>query len=302
MLSPKIIYEWQEKTGLKNPYHSEHDLLLENCIVNLYANDFLKDKVAFKGGTALHKLYLKSNLRFSEDIDLSQIYLGRRIGSTLGEIRKAINFFHDRPKSDLGELGSKLFYQYDSFQKKGNNQEDVKTLKIEINTREHFSVLGFVIIRHEINNPYIQKTVDITTYRLNELVGQKLGALYQRSKGRDLFDVYYAKDHQDFDIEEIARCFSLYIPFKSIRRPYLNKHPVHPTFKQFMNNLQKKEYSENFNKNINALERRDLIYEKGQSFHWMMTEFLPDLYDALSKLKEKNIDNKIETDNRIGWT
>ena len=42
---------------------------------------------------------------------------------------------------------------------------------------------------------------EIRTYNINELLGTKFRALYQRSKGRDLFDLDYSRQNIDFDYE-----------------------------------------------------------------------------------------------------
>ncbi len=65
-------------------------------------------------------------------------------------------------------------------------------LKIEINTREHFSVLGFDHQHLEVHNPWWAGQTDVTTFAMDELLGTKLRALYQRKKGRDLFDLWLA--------------------------------------------------------------------------------------------------------------
>mgnify|MGYP000488372721 CR=1 FL=1 len=65
-------------------------------------------------------------------------------------------------------------------------------LKIEINCFEHFNELGLVKIPFEMENSWFSGKCGVTTYRLNELLGTKLRALYQRKKGRDLFDLYVA--------------------------------------------------------------------------------------------------------------
>ena len=104
-------------------------------------------------------------------------------------------------------------------------------LKIEINCFEHFNELGLVKIPFSIENSWFQGKCDITTYQLNELLGTKLRALYQRKKGRDLFDLYIALAHSNANPDEIIRCYNRYMIF-SVSQP--------PTYKQFVNNLEEK--------------------------------------------------------------
>ena len=62
-------------------------------------------------------------------------------------------------------------------------------LKVEINCYEHFNELGLVQVPFSFNNRWVSGSCNITTYKLEELLGTKMRALYQRKKGRDLFDL-----------------------------------------------------------------------------------------------------------------
>ena len=69
-------------------------------------------------------------------------------------------------------------------------------LKIEINCFEHFNELGLVKIPFVVENS-----------RLTGRCGTKLRALYQRKKGRDLFDLYVALTKTEVDVDELMRCY-----------------------------------------------------------------------------------------------
>jgi predicted nucleotidyltransferase component of viral defense system len=58
------------------------------------------------------------------------------------------------------------------------------------------------IILHK-NKTIIQFSVlDVATYKIEELLGTKLSALYQKRRGRDLFDFYRANQKiKNLDIE-----------------------------------------------------------------------------------------------------
>lgn len=85
-------------------------------------------------------------------------------------------------------MSNKLLYKESS--------EDPATpfirLKIEINCREHFHVMPWKLHPFVVENTWFSQACNITTYQLDELLGTKLRALYQRSKGRDLFDLHQA--------------------------------------------------------------------------------------------------------------
>lgn len=65
---------WNEFVPWTDLAMVEQDLIISRALVNIYSDDFLKDQLAFRGGTALHKLYLTPQIRYSEDIDLVQIF------------------------------------------------------------------------------------------------------------------------------------------------------------------------------------------------------------------------------------
>ena len=84
-------------------------------------------------------------------------------------------------------------------------------LKVEINTREHFAVLGCQPTIFTVQSPWFSGAAEITTYRLEELLATKLRALYQRKKGRDLFDLWHALSLLPVDDTEVVECFGRYL-------------------------------------------------------------------------------------------
>jgi len=84
-------------------------------------------------------------------------------------------------------------------------------LKVEINSREHFTVLGYQPFKFEMVSRWHTGSASISTYGINELLGTKLRALYQRKKGRDLFDLWYAAKTLELSPEAIVSCFLRYL-------------------------------------------------------------------------------------------
>lgn len=56
---------------------------------------------------------------------------------------------------------------------------------VAINSREHFTELGYVRAPLEVRSRWWSGTAAITTFALDEMLGTKLRARYQRRKGRD---------------------------------------------------------------------------------------------------------------------
>jgi predicted nucleotidyltransferase component of viral defense system len=84
-------------------------------------------------------------------------------------------------------------------------------LKVEINSREHFAVHGFKRVPFSVSSRWYEGSCDIPTYDLDELLGTKLRALYQRKKGRDLFDLAVALAQDVVDPSRILQTFSAYM-------------------------------------------------------------------------------------------
>ena len=80
-------------------------------------------------------------------------------------------------------------------------------LKVEINTREHFAVLGLTKRTFSVDSRWYSGTTDIKTFELDELLATKLRALYQRRKGRDLFDLAIGLDDERSSAGKIVAAF-----------------------------------------------------------------------------------------------
>ena len=92
-------------------------------------------------------------------------------------------------------------------------------------------MLGLKEIPYKVENGWFSGECNLTGYELEELLGTKLRALYQRRKGRDLFDLYWAMDHQNVDAEKLIHCYKTYMEY-SVDKP--------PTQKQFLVNMEEK--------------------------------------------------------------
>jgi predicted nucleotidyltransferase component of viral defense system len=62
-----------------------------------------------------------------------------------------------------------------------------------------------------VSSRWFEGSCSIHTYDLNELLGTKLRALYQRRQGRDLFDMATAIKHPDADPKRIIEAFEKYM-------------------------------------------------------------------------------------------
>lgn len=260
MIPRPFIAKWQQHAPWKEFAQVEQDLIISRTLLEIFSDEFLKENLAFRGGTALHKLYLNPAARYSEDIDLVQIKSGpiKPIMERIGEV---ITFFEEKRTTQVRGHGAKALYRFTS------EYEEIRMrLKLEINCKEHFNVLDWVDFPFDVENEWISGKAEIRTYNINELLGTKLRALYQRSKGRDLFDLDYSRKNIDLDIEQIINCFKEYTSFATGKRP--------PSKKEFLLNIEDKENSAEFTGDMEALLRPEIIYNQSDAFNWLKTELI----------------------------
>jgi len=198
MLPRRYIEEWKEFAPWSEDAQVEQDLVIQKAILELFSDPFIKERLAFRGGTALHKIFLKPQVRYSEDIDLVQIK-AEQIKDTISAVRENLEFL-GKPVVKQKANNNTMVYRFESEIPPVINLR----LKIEINCREHFAVLGYKEIEYTIENNWAEGTCDLITFEAEEMLGTKLRALYQRKRGRDLFDLYYALTHIDLDVDSMA--------------------------------------------------------------------------------------------------
>lgn len=260
MIPKPYIAKWQQYAPWREFAQVEQDLIISRALVEIFSDEFLRKNLAFRGGTALHKLYLNPAPRYSEDIDLVQVKPGpiKPIMHRIGEI---ITFFEEKRATQVRGHGAKALYRFTS------EYEELKMrLKIEINCKEHFNVLSWVDFPFSVKSDWFSGNAKIRTYNINELLGTKLRALYQRSKGRDLFDLNYARLNVELDYEKIIVCFKEYITFATGKRA--------PSKKEFLLNIEEKEKNPLFKGDMEALLRSGIEYSQEEAFDWLKNELL----------------------------
>lgn len=265
MIPLSYIEQWRAEAPWQESYQIEQDLLISRMLIDQFSDDFLSDKLAFRGGTALHKLYFNPALRYSEDIDLVQLD-AEPIGPVMKRINAVIDFFEQKRSTEIKGHGATAKYKY-------NSEESNLPLKIkvEINCQEHQSFLPIITLDHHIENDWFSGSAAIKTYQLNELLGSKLRALYQRNKGRDLFDLYMSRDVKGFDPQVIIQCFYHYMNLSG------NKPP---TSRQYELNIQDKMEDPAFINDMNGLIDPNLKYNIQEAYEWFMMSIIP-LIDQL---------------------
>lgn len=253
MIPKRYIEEWREFAPWPENGQVEQDLIIERAIIEIFADSFLNENLAFRGGTALHKLFLKPQARYSEDIDLVQIKPGP-IKPILARIRVVLApFLGIKRNIETSIHNNTATYKFET-----EIQPIIQMrLKIEINCREHFTVLGLQKVPFEVNNGWFSGKCMINTYEIEELLGTKLRALYQRRKGRDLFDLDFALTKLEIDTDKLIQCYKEYINFWD---------GVNPTSKMFVANMEEKMQDAEFRNDIFTILRPEVEYDNDLAY------------------------------------
>ena len=245
MIPELYIQEWKKQAQWQTNEQAEHDLIISRTIVEIFSDNFLCNSLVFRGGTALHKLYITPQIRYSEDIDLVQIN-AEPIKETMDRIREVLSFL-GKPKIKQKAHNNTLIFRFES-----EIPPIISVrLKVEINTREHLNILGLKKIPFEVNNAWFSEKCNVTSYTAEELLGSKLKALYGRKKGRDLFDLYWALTHLDIDIEKILHCCKIHYEHAELKPP---------TVKQFIQNMEEKLVDFEFTNDIFTVLKPNVEY------------------------------------------
>ena len=241
MIPRDYITQWRERAPWNEDFQVEQDLIISRALVEMFSNPVLAGTLAFRGGTALYKLYLTPPSRYSEDIDLVQIAPGPA-GPLMDGVRSALAPWLGAAQWKQSRGRVTFGYRFMS----EDNPPMRLRLKVEINTREHFAVFGFTGVPFAVESRWYSGTAVIPTFELDELLATKLRALYQRRKGRDLFDLATGLADERSDAERIVAAF----------REYMDRDGHRVTRAMFEKNLAGKLGDPQFGADMSALPRQ----------------------------------------------
>lgn len=205
MIPNAYLREWSAHTPWPDPRQVEQDLIICRAMCDLFNNEQLRGKIAFRGGTAINKLLFGKPLRYSEDIDLVQT-TAEPIGETIDAARKALSWLGKPQRQQVPHCMHLVF----KFTPEVDGGSQLK-LKVEINTREHRNLHGLKTYPFEVNSGWYQANAEIVSFESEEIFGTKLRALLQRHKNRDLFDLNQGLLQLGLDCDRVIACFQHYL-------------------------------------------------------------------------------------------
>ena len=181
-------------------YQVEQDLLLCRAMVALFDDKFLSSQIAMRGGTLLHKVHLAPPARYSEDIDL--VVVGTRPADHIRRaIRRVLTDVLGTPKASVWDTLAlairntvkpsrvlRMTYSARSI------IEPNRTLEIVVEANVTERKPHRAVVEMPFNFPFRDKAVQthIKGFDIHEMLGTKMRAMFQRKRGRDLFDLYWA--------------------------------------------------------------------------------------------------------------
>jgi len=202
-------------------YQAEQDLLLCRAMVALFDDAFLSSQIAMRGGTLLHKVHLAPPARYSEDIDL--VVVGTRPAEHIRRaIRRVLTDVLGAPKASVWDTLKlairntvkpsrvlRMTYSTRSIIEPGRTLEIV----VEANVTERKPHRA--VVEMPFSFPFRDKSIQtrVKGFDIHEMLGTKMRAMFQRKRGRDLFDLYWAltKSPSPVDPAAIIASFQHYL-------------------------------------------------------------------------------------------
>lgn len=192
-MDEKLLMEAGRAKGLTNKEHIEKDYFQDWFLYNLLKKT---NKLVFKGGTALYKIYRIP--RFSEDLDFTMLE----------------NFDVERPVMEVAKMMKgdvKARKTSDSLLFKIGFRgilTKYNTLRIDISTKNKV-LEGFDV------KSYVPGYVDINPFSVRvlkpaEMVAEKIHSLLMRKKARDLYDLFFLLRFSKFDKDLVDKKLGIF--------------------------------------------------------------------------------------------
>ncbi len=113
MIPRDFITAWRLHAPWAADAQIEQDLVISRALIDIFTDTKLASSLAFRGGTALYKLFLTPAARYSEDIDLVQVR-PEPIGDTLDSLRAVLSPWLGEPRRQLKDGRANLVFRFHS--------------------------------------------------------------------------------------------------------------------------------------------------------------------------------------------
>jgi predicted nucleotidyltransferase component of viral defense system len=210
MIDKREILEAASALGLL-PNIVEKDYVLGWLLAGIFAHPELVDSWVFKGGTCLKKCYFET-YRFSEDLDftlrdeahLNEDFLRRTLGEVAdwvadqsGLVVPKEQLAFDIYNNPRGRISCQGKVGYRGPVSPTATAGGWPKIKLDLTADEK---LVLPSVRRDVFHPYADRSGDgfeINAYSYEEAFGEKMRALGERTRPRDLYDVVNLYRHRD---------------------------------------------------------------------------------------------------------
>lgn len=255
-------------------YQVEQDLLLCRAMAALFDDKFLSSQIAMRGGTLLHKVHLAPPARYSEDIDL--VVVGTRPPDHIRRaIRRVLTDVLGTPEASVwGTLALairntvkpsrvlRMTYSARSI------IEPNRTLEIVVEANVTERKPHRAVVEMPFNFPFRDKPVQtrIKGFDIHEMLGTKMRAMFQRKRGRDLFDLYWALTKSPTPVDPAAIIASF--------EHYLKQEGTKAGRAEFIGILEDHLKDRGFCSDMQPLLRTDITYDPQAAGKYVKTHLL----------------------------
>ena len=268
ILAHQVVAPWSAQ------YQIEQDLLLCRAMVALFDDNFLSAQIAMRGGTLLHKVHLAPASRYSEDIDL--VVVGDRPEEHIHRaVRRVLTDVLGTPRASVWDNIKlavrnvvqpsrvlRMTYSIPSIIESGR----ILDIVVEANVTERTPHRSVVEIPFSF--PFRDESIQtqIKGFDVHEMLGTKMRAMFQRKRGRDLFDLYWAltQSTNAIDPSTIIESFQY----------YMNQEGTKAGRAEFVSILEAHLRDRGFCVDVKPLLRNGVVYDPQAAGRYIQTNRL----------------------------
>jgi predicted nucleotidyltransferase component of viral defense system len=240
LIDKREILDFAREFGL-SPNVIEKDFVIGWLLAGIANHPELSRSFVFKGGTCLKKCYFET-YRFSEDLDFTVTEPGQLKEEFLVKSLKEISEWVYEESGIEMPLEAIRFEVYSN--PRGNTSAqgrvgyrgpmgrrgDISRVKLDLT---HDEILVLDPVMRQVHHPYSDRPemgIQISCYSFEEIFAEKIRALAERERPRDLYDVVHLFRHDELRSDRVAvldtlqkKCDFKGIPFPTVAE--LEKKP-----------------------------------------------------------------------------
>lgn len=212
-----------------DPSIIERDYVISWVLSGIYSNSILSQSLVFKGGTALRKVYFP-NYRFSEDLDftVAQSSADLTESALQQEIKNAIEAAHRRSGIGLQLVRfskTREVFGGEAYEGKIEYSGPIRRRPVSLPRIKLDITFYEVVVFPAAQAPLIHNYSDnractetIRAYTLEEIVAEKLRTVLQRTRPRDIYDLWQllVKDDHGLDRHRVVEGFQAKCEYKGV--------------------------------------------------------------------------------------